>query len=89
MVQRQIEIFSAGCPACSGAQKLVEQLACDSCEITVLDMNDDAVAQRAEDLGIQSVPAVVVDGDLLDCCANRGVSEEQLKKAGVGSPGRK
>lgn len=84
--KRQIEIFSAGCPACSGARKLVEQMACDSCEVTVLDMNDTDVAERARDLGVESVPAVAVDGTLLRCCADRGISKEALRDAGVGSP---
>ncbi|MFU8805017.1 MAG: thioredoxin family protein [Bradymonadaceae bacterium] len=82
--KRQVEIFSAGCPACSGALALVEQIACPSCEVTTLDMNLPEVAERARELGINSVPAVVVDGKLLDCCAGRGVSEEKLRAAGVG-----
>jgi predicted DsbA family dithiol-disulfide isomerase len=47
-------------------------------------MNDAAVAGRAKSLGISSVPAVVIDGKLADCCAGRGPDEATLKAAGLG-----
>lgn len=84
--QRTIEIFSAGCPACEEAVALVGSIACPSCAVTVLDMNDSAVASRAKALGIRSVPAVVIDGTLASCCAGRGVSAEALEASGVGQP---
>lgn len=40
--KRKIEIFSAGCPACRETVELVERLACPSCDVQVLDMNDPA-----------------------------------------------
>ena len=55
--KRKIEIFSAGCPACEDTIKLVQDLVCESCEVSVLDMKDLAVAKRAKKLGIRSVPA--------------------------------
>jgi glutaredoxin 3 len=82
---RTIEVFSAGCPACDDAVQLVERLACPSCEVEVLEMNDAAVARRAKDLGIRSVPAVVVDGAVASCCRG-GPSEEDLRAAGIGQP---
>ena len=36
--KRKIEVFSAGCPACDETVKLVNQLACPSCDVSVLDM---------------------------------------------------
>ena len=42
--------------------ELVKRISCPSCDVTVLNMNDKKVAQRARSLGIRSVPAVVVDG---------------------------
>jgi hypothetical protein len=84
--KRTIEIFSAGCPACEDTIALVNRVACPSCEVSVLDMNDPAVARRAKGLGIRSVPAVVVDGALADCCAGRGPKEATLRAAGVGRP---
>ena len=83
---RKVEVFSAGCPVCSEAVDLVNGLACPSCEITVLDMNDPEVADRAKHLGIRSVPAVVVDGKLADCCQGRGPEETVLRASGIGTP---
>ncbi|MGH8772264.1 MAG: thioredoxin family protein, partial [Burkholderiales bacterium] len=59
-MKRKIEVFSAGCPACEDTIALVNQVACSSCEVSVLDMHDSAVAKRAKSLGIRSVPAVVI-----------------------------
>jgi len=82
--RRRIEIFSAGCPACEAAIKLVNSIGCPSCEIEVLDMHKDAAAATAKQYGVRSVPAIAVDGKLADCCAGRGVDEVSLRSAGVG-----
>ena len=58
--------------------------ACPSCEIIVHDMKDVEVAKRAKLLGIRSVPSVVIDGKLADCCAGRGVDLQVLRAAGLG-----
>ena len=83
---RKVEIFSAGCPVCQETIDLVHRISCSSCEIEVLDMMDATVASRAKSLGIRSVPAVVVDGKLADCCSGRGPDEASLKAAGIGQP---
>jgi glutaredoxin len=84
--KRKIEIFSAGCPACQEAIDLVNSIACPSCDVTVLDMKDRAVADRAKTLGVRSVPAVVIDGKLADCCRGPGISETALRAEGIGQP---
>ena len=84
--RRNVEIFSAGCPVCEETVRLVNRIACPSCEVTVLEMKDPSVAERAKSLGIRSVPAVVVDGKLADCCAGRGPDEVALRAAGIGQP---
>ncbi|MBI1927511.1 thioredoxin family protein [Candidatus Poribacteria bacterium] len=84
--KRKIEIFSAGCPACAETVKLVNRVACPSCEVSVLDMKDSNVASRAKALGIRSVPTVVIDGKLADCCAGRGPDESTLRALGLGQP---
>lgn len=84
--RRRIEIFSAGCAVCREAIARVSDMACASCDITVLDMNEPAVAARAATLGIGSVPAVVIDGTLADCCSGRGIDEAVLRAAGLGQP---
>jgi glutaredoxin len=82
--KRTIEIFSAGCPACEETVALVNQIACPSCDVTVLDMHNPEVAQRAKQLGIRAVPAVVINGTLADCCTGSGPDEATLRAAGLG-----
>lgn len=86
MANRRIEAFSAGCPACTEVIELVKRIACPSCDVNVLNMNDPSVASRAKSLGITSVPAIVVDGVLASCCTGRGPDEAALRAAGVGQP---
>jgi len=82
--RRKIEVFSAGCPTCNEVIEAVKREACPSCEVIELDMMDARVFARAKELGIRSVPAVVIDGKLASCCAGRGVDIEVLKAAGLG-----
>ena len=82
--QRKIEIFTAGCPACEETIALVESLACLSCEITVLNVTEQKVADRVKALGLRSIPAVVIDGQLAPCCQGRSADEATLRAAGVG-----
>jgi glutaredoxin 3 len=84
--KRKIEIYSAGCPLCVAAVEQVERIACSSCDIEVLDLNEPQVAARAQELGINRVPAVLIDGKLAECCATSAVNESVLCAAGVGVP---
>ncbi|AMV70680.1 hypothetical protein DBW_0280 [Desulfuromonas sp. DDH964] len=84
--KRKIEVFSAGCPACQETVKLVESLACPSCDVEVLDMHDTAIAARAKVMGVRTIPAVAIDGKLASCCAGRGPDEAALRSAGLGRP---
>ena len=65
---------------------MARQIACNSCEIEVRSLADRRVADRAKELGIGSVPAVVIEGSLAECCRGAGVSEQALRAAGVGTP---
>lgn len=82
--KRQVEIFSAGCSVCEDTVRLVNEIACDSCDVTVLDMHDPEGAARARQLDVRSVPAVAVDGKLAGCCENRGPDKDTLRAAGIG-----
>ena len=73
--KRKIEIFSAGCSMCQRTIDLVNKIACSSCDIVILDMNDQAISGRAKSHGIHFVPAVVIDGKLADCCAGSGLKK--------------
>jgi MerR family transcriptional regulator, copper efflux regulator len=69
------------CPIleCLGSEKEM------SCEVEVLDMRDRAVAERAKRYGVKCVPAVVINGQIAECCKNAGVTESALRAAGVGA----
>lgn len=82
--KRKIEVFSAGCPVCEETVSLVKGIACPSCEVKVLDMNNPEVAEKAKILGIRAVPAVAIDGKLATCCAKGGPDEATLRAAGLG-----
>ena len=84
--KRNVEVFTAGCPACDETVSLVNRLACPSCDVTVLDMHDAAVAERARGLGVRTVPAVAIDGKLAGCCSGSGHDESTLRTAGLGQP---
>ncbi len=82
--KRKIEVFSAGCPTCNETAAMVRELACDSCDVAVLDVREAGVAERARALGVRSLPAVAIDGRLADCCAGRGPDRAVLAAAGLG-----
>ncbi len=84
--KRVIEVFSAGCPVCEETIEMINRIACPSCDIKILDMKDTKVAKRAKELRIGSVPAVVIDGKLADCCSGHGPDEATLRSAGLGKP---
>lgn len=84
MSKRTIEVFSAGCPCCDEAVQAVRDASCESCDIQVLDMKDPSVAARAKQLGINRVPAVVINGQLADCCATGAVDVDVLRSMGLG-----
>lgn len=86
--KRLIEVFSAGCFICENAIEKIKALACPSCEIKVYDLNKGCESKeyvdKAKKYGVKSVPAVAIDGKLVDCCSNKGIDFEALKKAGLG-----
>lgn len=84
--RRKIEIFGAGCLICDEAVARINDMICPSCEVDILDMQQAEAAARAKKYGIRSLPAVVVDGKLAACCADRGIDEAVLRAAGVGVP---
>ena len=45
------------------------------------DLRHQEIAERAAQHGLRSVPAVVIDGKLAGCCANRRVDENVLREA--------
>lgn len=86
MAERQVEVFSAGCPVCEPVVQLVNELACPDCEVTVLDLRDADAAAKASAYGVKTVPAVAVNGQLVSCCDNPGPDRESLLSGGIGRP---
>ena len=84
--KRKIEIYSAGCSICNDVIDQVRDAACKSCDIVIRDMMLPEVQRNAAGLGILSLPAVVIDGTLANCCSGRGVDLEVLRQAGLGQP---
>jgi glutaredoxin len=82
--KRKVEIFSAGCPVCQETIDLVNKIVCPSCDVTVLDMRDTVIAEIAKTLGVRSLPAVVINGKVADCCTGPGISEAALRAEGIG-----
>jgi protein-disulfide isomerase len=82
--KRKVEIFTAGCPLCDETVKLVKALACQSCDVTVYDLREGGM-DKAKEYGINSVPTVVVDGKVADCCRRGKPNEADLKAAGIGT----
>lgn len=84
--KRKVDIFSAGCAVCQETIEFLRSIACPSCDVTVLDMKDRAVADRAKTLGVRSLPAIVIDGKLAGCCSGQGINEAALRAEGLGQP---
>ena len=88
--KRIIEVFTAGCSICQPTVDMVKGMACTSCDVVVYDLSNTGetklCAEKIKQYGIKSLPAVAVNGVLLDCCQNKGVSVDTLSKAGVGDP---
>ena len=86
MATRRIEIFTAGCDVCQDVVEQVKAEVCPSCEVTVVSMADTLVAARAKSLGIRSLPAVAINGELASCCSSSGVDLAVLRSAGLRRP---
>lgn len=84
--KRKIEIYSAGCSICNNVIDQVREAACKSCDIIIRDIMQPEVQRSASNLGILSLPAVVVDGELSGCCSGRSIDLEVLRQAGLGQP---
>lgn len=89
MANKKVEVFIAGCPLCDEAVKLVQSVACSNCDVKVYDLREGCATNECRDLaaryGVKTVPAVVVDGQLADCCRASGINEESLRALGIGA----
>lgn len=88
-MKRQIEIFTAGCPVCEPVVQLVKDTVCENCEITVYNLSEQCESKicvkKMEEYGVKRLPAIAVNGELIGCCKNAGITKEDLINAGIGS----
>ncbi|MCF6182210.1 thioredoxin family protein [Lutibacter sp.] len=83
-MKKQVEIFTAGCPICKPIVQLVKDTANSNCEITIhnlSEINNDSVYKK---YNIKRLPAIAVNGKLLECCKNIEITKEDLISAGIG-----
>ncbi|GAA0463513.1 thioredoxin family protein [Alkalibacillus silvisoli] len=85
MAKKLVEVFTSGCPICEKTVKQVKDLTQYSSdhEVVVYDLNEKCKTNECEDkakeYGVQSVPAVAIDGKLANCCSNNGVNFDTLE----------
>lgn len=81
MTKRQIEIFTAACPLCDETVRLVQELACSSCEVSIYNLQEDL--KKAQQYGVNAVPAIAINGTLV---LTGKPDRAQLQAIGVGQP---
>lgn len=86
--KRLVEVFTGGCSICETTVRLVKETACPSCEVRIYDLREGCATkecrEKAERYGITAVPAVAVNGLLLDYCRRGPIDERALRNAGIG-----
>jgi hypothetical protein len=63
---------------------MVNDLTCPHCDVTFYNLNKNEGVDQAKAYGVTAVPAVAVDGALLDCCKRGPITREDLQAAGIG-----
>ena len=82
---RKIEVFISG-NCCTELITAIGAAACPSCKLSVLDVTAQEVAERANQLGVHSVPAVAINDKLVCCPCECGPDLAKLRAAGLGEP---
>jgi len=81
---RKVEVFSAGSGCSEQLITAIRAAACPSCEVRVLDVTAAEGAERANQLGVQFVPAVAINDELVCCPCGCGPDLAKLRAAGLG-----
>tara|TARA_R110001592_G_scaffold45430_2_gene145169 strand:- start:8059 stop:8328 length:270 start_codon:yes stop_codon:yes gene_type:complete len=88
-MEKQIEIFTAGCPVCEPVVQLVKDTAGTNCEITIHNLSEQCESKvcvsKMEIYGVKRLPAIAVDGKLINCCKNVTITKDDLVNAGIGT----
>ena len=85
MERRKVEVFTAGCPVCEPLVRTVKFIACPDCDVSVHNIHEKG-AEKALQYGVKVLPAVVIDGSPVNCCGYPGLTENDLRGAGLGEP---
>ena len=87
-MKQTVEVFTSGCPICEPVVKMVNDLASESCDVKIynlVELRDDKVfLNKVKSYGVHRIPAVAVNGQLLDCCKDLSITKDALIVAGVG-----
>ncbi len=88
ITKRKIELFTAGCTVCEPVVEIVKAMACSSCEVIIYNIaqpcDTKECLEKVKAYGVKALPAIAVDGKLLSRYQNKGISVDELKKAGIG-----
>ena len=88
MSKRKIEVFTAGCQVCNPVVELVKLMANEEYnEVIVYDLvkqfgNKECVT-KVEEYGIKRLPAIAIEGKLMECCKSNAITKEDLINAEI------
>lgn len=86
--KRKIELFTACCAVCEPVIGMVKSMASNSCDVIIYNLSQlydtKECLEKVKVYGIKGLPAIAVNGKLLSCCENKGISVDVLKNAGIG-----
>jgi hypothetical protein len=87
---RLVEVFTASCPLGAEAANVVKSLGRPNCDVRIYDrqVGYDTIEcrEKVRRYGINEVPAIAVDGVVLDCCRRGPIDAAVLRAAGIGQP---
>ena len=86
MPLRKIEVFTAECSLCDDAVQLVQRLACESCEVEVLDMKTAAAQSKAKQYSVTRSTCHLRQRETGGLLPSGPVDEATLCALGIGSP---
>jgi len=83
---RKVEVFISGYSGNENLITAIRSAACPCCEVRVPNVTAAEVAERANQLGVKSVPAVAINDGLVCCPCECGPDLGKLRAAGLGVP---
>ncbi len=85
MSKQHIEVFTAGCPLCEPVVALVNESVTDKSDVTVHNLYDwrEISLTNMKKYNVLAVPAIVVDGKLMECFTSKPITKKDLVNAGI------